>query len=176
MKRLIAFTGLKRSGKTAAAEATRWRHINFADPLKAMLGAYLRMVGASEDMIYEYIEGNFKETPSELLCGRSPRHAMQTLGTEWGRNLIDDQLWTEAYKLRVQGFAGDVVTSDLRFLNEAATVRELGGMIVRVIRPSIVSNDLHSSEQEMASIRADTTIMNDGSLKDLQAKVISLMG
>ena len=33
-----------------------------------------------------HIEGALKEVPCELLGGKTPRYAMQTLGTEWGRD------------------------------------------------------------------------------------------
>jgi hypothetical protein len=58
--------------------------VRFAGPLKAMMAA-LGCTNAE-------IDGDRKEVPCDLLGGKSPRWAMQTLGTEWGRKLIGDDL------------------------------------------------------------------------------------
>ena len=98
MKNLIALTGLAGSGKTTAADYLVKAHgfacISFAGPIKSML----RTLGltALED-IEEVFEGEGKEKPNRLLCGKSPRFAMQTLGTEWGRDLIGPDLWVNAW-------------------------------------------------------------------------------
>ena len=82
--RLIGFCGAAGAGKTHAATllARDWGYsrVRFAGPLKAMLHA-LGLTEADTD-------GAAKDQPADLLGGRTPRHAMQTLGTEWGRALI----------------------------------------------------------------------------------------
>ena len=47
----------------------------------------------------------------------------------------------------------------LRFLNEAAKVRELGGILWRVERDAH-TNDMHASEQEQQNIKVDSTVVN----------------
>jgi hypothetical protein len=51
---------------------------------------------------------------------------MQTLGTEWGRNLIADDLWVKSAIRR----AGDLrtVITDVRFPNEMEAVVAAGGV------------------------------------------------
>jgi hypothetical protein len=61
-------------GATMMSTLGRWRQVKFAGPLKSMCMA----LGLTE----AHIEGHLKEVPCELLCGQTPRHAMQTLGTE----------------------------------------------------------------------------------------------
>lgn len=79
---VIALTGLAGSGKSTASKYLVEKHgyqlVKFAGPLKDML----RAIGFGEDDI----EGNGKELSNSLLCDKTPRHAMQTLGTEWGEN------------------------------------------------------------------------------------------
>lgn len=65
----------------------------------------------------------------------------------------------------------NIVISDVRFPHEAKAIREMGGDIWRVIRPSNVSEDAHASEKEQESIIADQTIMNDSTLNDLYVRV-----
>ena len=49
----------------------------------------------------EEIDGRWKEHPCSLLLNKTPRYAMQTLGTEWGRELIGENIWTHIWKCHV---------------------------------------------------------------------------
>jgi hypothetical protein len=165
---LIAITGPKESGKSTIAkylaENYGYARIRFADPLKAMLGAY----GLSE---YE-LEGEGKELPCQILGGHTPRYAMQSLGTGWGRNLMSQTFWTDAWSRRVgHGLGGYVVAEDLRFPNEEFTARLHGGVIWRVERPDLRSTDDHVSETEHMHVRYDHLFINDGTIDDLLASV-----
>ena len=164
--RLIALCGLKGSGKSSAAsvlaEALPAARVRFAGPLKDML----RTLGLND----EEIEGSLKEEPSPKLCGQTPRHAMVTLGTEWGRQMIGEDIWVEAWKRAVRPHLErgvDILTEDLRFPNEYEAVRSLGGIVVRVTRPGLVPGD-HESEQHALKFAADVEIVNDGDLSALE--------
>ena len=66
-------------------------------------------------------------------------------GAEWGRVLAPD-LWTNAWCRSLRGL-DRVVADDVRFGNEAATVRRMGGSVVKVIRPGLASlADGHAPE------------------------------
>lgn len=175
---LIAMTGAKGSGKDTFAQVLvgefGFVHTRFADPLKNMLRTLFRDAGIDPE---EYIEGPFKEVPCDLLCGKTPRHAMQTLGTEW-RDMIDRKLWTRLWRARVDHLlqAGtDVVVTDCRFIHEAAAVRELGGLMVRVERPTRRNDDQHVSETEMMLIDPDEVVLNIGSIQQLHQKARSFI-
>ena len=94
---LIGICGLKWNGKTTSAMYLKQRHdfvhTKFAMPLKNMLRSMWRSVGLDEETIERKIEGDLKEVPCEFLNGHTPVHAMQTLGTEWGRVCISPTLW-----------------------------------------------------------------------------------
>ena len=167
MSRLVAFTGPIGCGKTTAAEALieeGWVRIKFADPLKNMLRAFYAACGIEDPSYIEArIEGGLKEEPDPFLQGRTPRHAMQTLGTDWGRQLIAPDLWTRAWEQRVLAMASrelDVVVDDCRFENEAAAVRRLGGMVVRIDGRSAGAESKHASEK--FAFKADLNIPNTG--------------
>jgi hypothetical protein len=53
-----------------------------------------------------------------------------------------------------------VIVDDVRYINEAAAIRAVGGIIVRVVRPGLTPMN-HSSETEQAHIVADYTITSD---------------
>lgn len=162
---LIGICGLKGSGKSEVAKrleiALSARRVRFASPLKDML----RVLGLSEDEI----EGRLKEAPCDKLCGKTPRHAMLTLGTEWGREMIGPNLWMGAWQrnaLSHLAAGSNVITEDLRFPNEYEALVEAGGIVLRVARPGIPAG-AHESERHAASFAAHIEFWNDGSLDDL---------
>lgn len=175
---VIGFAGLKRSGKDTAAQVLTsslgFTRMTFAEPLKEMLAALLRTHGYTDAQILDALEGDLKEDPCPPLGGQSPRYAMQTLGTEWGRERMSGSLWTDSLKHRSKGHDRVVVT-DVRFPNEALTIREMGGSIFKVVRPGHGSTDNHSSEAFFNDLVGDHTFINDGTVADLQSSVFRHM-
>lgn len=169
MAGVVAFTGRAGSGKTTAADQLvkrGWARVKFADPLKDMMRALLAASGMPADEIERRIEGDLKEQPEPILRGRSPRYAMQTIGTEWGRDLICGDMWTGIAQARIQAHlqAGQsVVIDDCRFDNEADVVRALGGLIVELQARGGIAGT-HQSER---GVTADIVHQNDGSLAEL---------
>jgi hypothetical protein len=144
MTKLIGFAGFAGSGKTFAAATlvsqAGFTRARFADPLKDMAKA----LGLSHDQV----DGHLKETPTPILCGRTPRYALQTLGTEWGRDLIGPGLWIDAWRRRVVGQLIDgysIVVDDVRFINEIDEITRLGGKVYWVHRDGVRRGD-HVSE------------------------------
>lgn len=160
---VIALTGFAGSGKSTASKYLVEKHgyqlVKFAGPLKDML----RAIGLSEAQI----EGELKEEPCEWLQGATPRHAMQTLGTQWGRACIGPSFWIELWVRRVNqviATGGRVVVDDCRFPNEADEVRKLGGVVWRLVgRGGIAS----AHESEAGCGEADAEIRNARGMDDL---------
>ncbi len=175
---LIAMTGGKGSGKDTFASVLvkefDFVHTRFADPLKNMLRTLFSEAGLDPE---DYIEGPYKEAPLDILGGKTPRYAMQTLGTEW-RDFIDRKLWSRLWQARVERLLEQgkpVVVTDCRFIHEAATIRNMGGFILRVERPHPGSRaDRHISETEMDLIEVDEVILNMGSINQLHNKARAL--
>ena len=142
---IIAFTGLAGAGKSTAAfhlvKSRGFERVRFAGPLKAMMAA----LGCTQ----AEIDGDRKELPCDLLGGKTPRHAMQTLGTEWGRDLIQPDLWIRAWRHAVDALPAGVpvVVDDCRFPNEADAIKAAGGLLVRIERPGAGTASAHESEK-----------------------------
>ena len=154
--RLIALTGRAGVGKSFAAKHLTQKGyypVKFAGPLKNML----RALGLNE----REIEGDLKFEPCALLGGKTPRWAMQSLGTEWGRNMIDKDLWLTAarHSIEVMLPFHPVVVDDLRFPNEAVLIRQLGGKIVRLYGKDAGLDQSHESEKY--DLPCDVEIFND---------------
>ncbi len=167
---VIGFCGLSGSGKSFAARHLTSRHAyrrtRFAEPLKAMLLAF----GCSP----AEVDGPLKGEPSETLCGKTPRQVMQWLGTEWGRDLVGGDLWLNAWRRRVaeiRSIAPEarIVVDDVRFLNEAHAIWELGGKVVRIDRISAqgLPRDPHISE--IIPFGCDARIINSGDAQEFAA-------
>lgn len=175
--KIIAITGLAGSGKTTTVNIIR-RHdhnarlFSFARPLKNMLGAFYESLGLSPQEIYDRLQGDLKETPDPYLAGRTPRYALQTLGTEWGRMLISPSLWVDSLFASVRD-TETVLIDDCRFPNEAAAIRARGGKIIKIERPGLTQG-AHASEQ--MDFPVDLTIQNIGTVEELEAAVLSTTG
>lgn len=168
MAPVIGLMGLAQSGKSTVAQYLEREHsfarVRFAGPLKAMC----RAIGLSD----REIEGEGKELPHPLLCGKTPRFAMQTLGTEWGRDIIGPDFWTGIWRESVfaalnEGAKG-IVAEDCRFPNEAEAIRALGGKLWRIERAGL-SARVHISEAAALGIPADRVFENNGAVADLLA-------
>jgi hypothetical protein len=168
MQHIIAITGEKRHGKSTIAQTLfdlGFETVNFADPVRAV--AHLVF-----GITYEEMENDdLKEMPLDRFPFISPREIMQQIGTDLFRDWIDDT-WIEAWKRAIPDKLA-VVTGDLRFPNEADSVRALGGYVVRVVNPNKPSGtDQHISESGQDRVTPDFTIINDGTIEELRAKAL----
>lgn len=166
---LIGLTGFRGSGKTTVAQMLQGRgfvRMRFASPLKAMLLS----LGLTQDEI----DGSLKEAPCDLLNGKTPRWAMQSLGTEWGRDLISANLWVNVMRRNLERTpAAHVVIDDVRFSNEVDLIHDLGGKVWRISRIGIAT-DVHASESGIAALSVDHELANNGPLDTLHDAVIYL--
>jgi hypothetical protein len=144
MKNLIVFCGLAGSGKTTAAKYLVANHgftrLSFAAPLRDML----RAIGVSD---YHLTEG--KEEPCPALMGRTARHCLQTLGTQWGRGHVDENIWTHIAGERIKAALAEgkrIVIDDCRFDNEAELLLSMGAIIVDLHKAGEVRRSDHASE------------------------------
>jgi hypothetical protein len=157
---IVGFCGPIGCGKSTAAaylvETYDFERRRFAGPLKAMMKA----LGLTDSEI----DGEHKERPCLLLGNKTPRHAMQTLGTEWGRMLIHPNLWVDAWRFSLPDNK-DVVVDDVRFANEEKAIRDLGGLLIQIEREGTGGLAQHASE--LQGIRGDIVIQNNGPVENL---------
>jgi hypothetical protein len=105
------------------------------------------------------------------LCGKTPRHAMQTLGTQWGRDCIGKDFWLNLWgqrALQTLRDGGRVVVDDCRFPNEAQLIRRVGGDIYKIDGRGGIAGD-HVSERGCGD--HDLVLVNDGAVEELHGKI-----
>lgn len=98
--------------------------------------------------------------------GNSARAVLQVWGTEY-RRAIDDDYWLRAAQLQMLQTPGPVVITDVRYRNEADLLRDMGGMLVRVVRPAIYAawetdpRSQHPSERDLLLYPVNHTFYNE---------------
>jgi hypothetical protein len=175
MKR-IALTGLARSGKSTAADYLvkryHFQRLSYAAPMKRMIRCLLIESGAGFVEAHEMVDGIHKEEGTHLLQGRSPRYALQNLGTEFGRHLIAPDIWRAILLRKVRHSQHPVVVDDLRFADEAADLKAEGFTLIRIVRPGSGTTLSHVSEGQEFDV--DHVIENTGDLSTLFAQIDTL--
>lgn len=168
-KRLIGIMGLARVGKDTATahlcDTYGMESYAFADPIKSML------TGVFGDL---FRDGD-REAPIDWL-GKSPRQLMQTLGTEWGREIVHPDLWVLVAdqmwkKYQEIGWGAGVVLSDVRFRNEAEWILAQGGLLISLSRDGVAAVATHVSEQNIPFDLANVSLENNGTVGELAAAV-----
>jgi len=202
-KMIIGVAGLAGSGKDTLADILvcdyRFVRIGMADPLKRFCREVL-------DFSVEQLWGSSErrnEPDSRYLNEKNgyltPRHALQRLGAEWGRQECYENVWVD-YAIRMAdsilegegayhpefGLDRDisplvppagVVIPDIRYINEIRAVHAKG-MVVKIVRPGVGVQWQHSSETELGTVRDDQfdyLFHNDGGIDEIPAKVQEMM-
>lgn len=167
MKYLVGLTGRAGSGKDTVADilvfGSNFTKLSFASPLKAGLNAMFGWTMAN----WEDREWKERVIPE---LGVSPRYLAQTLGTEWGRTMVKENLWPELTMLVAANYPR-VVIADVRFDNEAQAILDAGGVVLRVDRNGVAAVNAHSSENPISEELVTGVIYNDGTKLELLTEV-----
>ena len=143
-------------GPALGGKSTFCNHIadyatfSFASPLYHMLA-----IVAGAEVVHDARKANQKGDPIPELSGKSLREGLQTLGTEWGRTLIGEDVWINHLVRRATG-APRIAIDDLRFPNEYEEMRRRGAVFVRLLPFAALRKDGwqgHSSESHWRTFK-----------------------
>lgn len=161
-----------------------------AGTLKAMAAVLLQDLGApisnphsdGIDWIQEHKDTWLSELqPAMGYPDSTVRWVLQSLGTDWGRNLINPSLWIEVWRAKARRLLDQgqkLVCDDVRFRNEAQLIRSLGGVIWRIERPHHDIDDTvisHASEGELNGEPVDAILVNGGSISELSCCITEML-
>jgi hypothetical protein len=160
---IIAFTGGYGVGKSTAISITRTllgdlRLVKFAQPLYDM-----------QEYAYKRISSVYKR-PKEFVKDRT---LLQWLGTNWGREVVGKNVWVDIWKAEASvnlAVGNIVVCDDCRFDNEAETIKSMGGIIIKLVRPD---NAKHASEAGIDQKYIDFVVENDNTVEALRDKLVA---
>jgi hypothetical protein len=131
----------------------------------------------------------------------TPRWVLQYWGTEVCRKAFHDDIWIASLENKLRNSTDDIVISDCRFPNEIKSIKNAGGIVVRVVRGAepewyndaadmnagdhcmnysvakerIRKLGIHASETAWVGTRFDHTITNDSTIDDLMTKIKDLV-
>lgn len=203
---IIGIVGLIGSGKTTAGEILQQQFgfvsESFAKPLK---DAVAIIFGWPRDMVEGATAESraWRDRPDQFWSDAlgwavTPRKVLQMMGTEAGRQVFGQNLWTASLIGRLRPQYNYVIT-DVRFANEIAALKQVNATIVRIRRGpepawlplaydvkqglSKYETDLrgpghalpHISEWDWIGEPIDVTIDNDGTIDELRAKISALV-
>lgn len=163
MSLIIGVTGFAGAGKDTVGGILQanygFKRLALADPIKDMLS----VIG---------VDCHTRKTKDEYnpRFYTSPRRLMQTLGTEWAREMIHPDFWISILKDKMkEAVARDYVITDIRMPNEAAWIRSVGQLWF--VKRDSATAATHATEHGLASQRGDVILDNNGSFEDLTARV-----
>lgn len=207
---IIGICGFIGSGKDTIADylvnSHEFRRESFANTLK---DAVSKVFGWDRELL----EGRTKQARewreqvdpwwSERLNmpNLTPRWVLQYWGTEVCRKGFHDDIWIASLENKLRNSTDNIVISDCRFPNEITSIRNAGGIVVRVVRgpepewyqSAINFNDgqrnmswalsrahldrlkIHASETAWVGTKFDAVLDNNGTLDELFLQVQQLM-
>ena len=176
---LIGLCGAAGAGKNTLAElltdsdGCTFMQMAFADPLYRCISTITGLPVA------RLKDRDVKESVIPHL-GKSPRQMLQSMGTEWGRGMVHDEIWIriameQASQHLTVGCC--VVITDVRFDNEAQAIIGAGGEVWKVTRPGwrCLADEAaaHQSEAGVSDHLIARTIDNSGSLDELRKQLFA---
>lgn len=181
--RIVGFHGPMGSGKSTAISL-----LDSSLPVKLELVKFAQPLYDMQEMIYNRINSVYVRPPEFV----KDRKLLQWIGTEWGRGL-NENLWVDLWKAEVSsilglgsyngvGHAMDysplIVCDDVRFENEAETIRAMGGVVIKIntqknLDRITTANGIknHSSEVSLPNNLVDLTVDNNGTLEQYQSNL-----
>ena len=165
---IIGIAGAAGAGKDTVADILvrnyGFRKYNFALPIKQGLNT---MFGWTME---QWDDRVWKEAVQPAI-GKSPRQLAQTLGTEWGRDLVHPELWLILARRAYEAADTHFVIPDVRFTNEAQFLRAAGGEVWKIERPGCAAIAAHVSESGIPTALVDRVLDNTSTMSVLHALV-----
>lgn len=193
---IVGVVGLIGSGKNTIGDILESKYdytkMSFADSLKNAVSVifgwprHLLEGDTLESRVFREQEDRYWSEKMDRPI--SPRIVLQQVGTECMRNTFGSDIWIASLEKKItDSNIENIVITDVRFPNEIASIRKLGGKVIRVKRgpdpnwfdyarsdnsysTHLMTThfpEIHNSEWAWIGSKFDYTIENDFDLKHL---------
>lgn len=165
--KIIGLLGRSRVGKDTVADYILTYYNDYqierlAAPIKK---AVCELYGYTSHQI----ESNAKEE-IDIRWGITPRQSMQSLTkymmSEMGLYFFTKRLFD---KYDLDTIPKNIIIPDIRYLHDIQEIQKRNGIVIKIERPN--NNIHHECENNIDNFTADFTIINNGSITELQNKV-----
>lgn len=136
--------------------------------------------------LVSYTEANsfIKNSTKWYFIKPTPRILLQQIGTDLFRNQLHPNTWVSSAFANYLNNAW--IFTDVRFPNEADSIKEIGGILIRVNRPCSVCGGVgyhkldcrpseHTSETSLDDYKFDYVIENDSNVEELIKQVKKIL-
>jgi len=171
---IIGIKGRKDTGKSTVAEylkeAYNMEEYYFSKPLKEIICI---LTGWSEDFVngstpeFKRLRETEKHPDFNMTC----REMLVEIGTNLFRKQVNENVWVNIARWRSTQTGNALIFSDLRFPNECALVKELGGTIIRLKRDTDWELDESDETEQEFDTEGEIVIDNNGTLEELWEQI-----
>lgn len=166
---IIGLSGYARSGKDTVAQVLisefGFTRLAFADKIREFLLLINPIISDGHrlgEVVEDYGWDVAKSRPEV-------RRLLQETGVA-ARELFGPDFWVES-AFNSADPNEKIVVTDVRFLNEADYIKEIGGHVWRVNRDSVGAVNGHISEHDLDNYEFDLVVQNNSSLDDLSRSI-----
>lgn len=178
---IIGLIGRKRSGKDTTAtrlvEAHGFERVAFADALKAAAYDVNPLIADDGLRLADLVDSVGWEAAKSFT---EVRRFLQELGVSMRRH-VNTHIWVDVVRDRLvrARYTGErVVVTDVRFPNETSLIEEFGGVVVKIERPGLPTDDAasqHISERALDDYLPAIILHNDSTIEALYRAVDEMM-
>ena len=179
--KIVGLAGQLTAGKDTAAQALvseGYKRVAFADKIKELAmeanplvttNVQTVNIGTGAGKMKHVVNGNGGWDQSKDYYPLV-REFLVNLG-EGARKVFGEDFWIDQ---ALDDVRGEPVVSDVRYENEMLAIRDRGGIIIRIDRDNRRPLGDHETEL-MSDDRFDGIVVNDGTVGDLQRKVVEMV-
>ena len=174
---IVGISGLAGSGKDTFANFIEKEVLSKkSNVLVRYLPFAKRLKETASTLVGEEIDKNktYELDKNNPITGRV---ILQKLGTEFGRGVLGSEVWVNLWKQQIEEYKKEanekgklllILTTDVRFDNEAFIIQQWNGFVFVVERKGVDKME-HSSESGVSNLIVDDVVENSGSLVGLES-------
>lgn len=207
---IVGIAGFIGSGKDTIADYLitfkGFKRMSYAGPLKDAMSAVFGWDRELLEGTTKYSR-EWRDTVDHWWAERldikhlTPRWVLQQWGTEVGRRAFHDDIWIASIENKLRNAKDNIVISDCRFPNELRSIKNMGGITIRVNRGPdpewydaavdlnkgyytagypvakrvLDEYNVHASEYSSVGLDYDYYVDNNGTVDELHRKVDSII-